>query len=62
MGQGEAQATQPDSGWEKEMMGVLLYRIGGEVAMGGGSMGKGPLAVEGKNGPPMGDEWGVARI
>ena len=55
MGQGEVQATQPDSGWETEMLGRLLPRIGGEVAMGGGSMGKGPVTVEGKDGPPAGD-------
>ena len=62
VGKGEVQATQPDSGWETEMLGRLLHRIGGEVTMGGSSVGKGPLAVEGKNGPPTGDGWGVARI
>ena len=62
MGQGEVQATQPDSGWETEMLGGLLHRIGGKVAMGGGSLGKGPLAIEGKNGPPTGDGRGVAGI
>ena len=55
MGQGEVQAPQPDTGWETEVLGRLLHRIGGEVAVGGGLMGKGPLAVEGKDGLPAGD-------
>ena len=62
VGQGEVQATESDSGWETEMLGRLLHRIGGEVAMGGGSLGKGPLPVEGKDGPPEGEGWGVAGI
>ena len=44
------------------MLGGLLHRIGGEVAVGGGSVGKGPLAVEGEDGPPAGSRWGVAGI
>ena len=47
VGQGPVQPRQPDSGWEAEVLGGLLHRIGGEVAMGGGSVGKGPLEAEG---------------
>ena len=55
MGQGEVQATQPDSGWETEMLGRLLHGVGREVAIGGGSVGKRPFVVEGKDAPPAGD-------
>ena len=43
-----------------EMLGGLLHRIGGKVAMGGGSLGKGPLAAEGEDGPAKGGGWEVA--
>ena len=62
MGQTAVQTTQPDSGWETEVLGRLLHRIGGEVTVGGGSVGKGPLAVEGEDEPPAGDRWGVTGI
>ena len=60
--QGEVQATQPDSGWKTEMLGGILHRIGGEVAVGSGSVGEGSLAIEGEDGPPAGGRWGVAGI
>ena len=44
------------------MLGGLLHRIGGEITMGGGSMGKGPLVAEGEDGPNKGGRWKVAGI
>ena len=62
MGHGAVRATQPDSGWETEVLGRLLHRIGREVAMGGGSVGEGPLAVEGEDGTPAGGRSGISGI
>ena len=62
MGQRAIQATQPDSEWEAEVLGGLLHRIGGEVTVGGSTVGKGPVAVEREDGPLAGSRWGVAGI
>ena len=53
---------QPDSGQETEVLRRLLHKIGGEVTVGGGSVGKGPFPVEGEDGPPAGGKWGMAGI
>ena len=36
------------------MLGGLLYGIGGEVPVGGSSVGEGPMEAEGKDGPNAG--------
>ena len=41
------------------MLGGLLLTIGEEITMGGGSLGKGPLAAEGVDGPAEGGGWEV---
>ena len=43
-------------------MGGLLHRIGGEVTVGGSTVGKGPVAVEREDGPLAGNRWGVVGI
>ena len=62
MGQGTVQTTQPDPGREAEVLGVLLHGIGGEITLGSGSVGEGPLAAEGENGSTAWSGWKVARI
>ena len=42
------------------MLRGLLHGIRGEITMGGASLGKGPLAAEGEDGPAKGDGWEVA--
>ena len=62
MGQGVVQTLQPGSGWEAEVLRQLLHGIEGEITMGSGSVGKGPLAGEGEAGPAAGSERSVAGI
>ena len=62
VGQGPVQPRQPDSGWEAEVLGGLLHRIGGEITMGSGSVGKGPLVAEGEDGLAVGSGLSVVGI
>ena len=59
MGQGEVVAMEPDPGREAEVLGKFLHGIGRELPLGGGSVGKGPLAPKTANGALEGDGWQV---
>ena len=56
------QAPQPNPGWEAGVLGGLLHTIGGEITMGVGSVGKGPLPAGVENGLTAGGGRKVAGI
>lgn len=60
MGQGAVEVPQPDLLWEAKVLGGLLHRIGGEITIGSGSVGKGLLMTQGEDGPTAGGVWSVA--
>ena len=62
MGQGTVQTPQPDPGREAEVLGGLLHRIRGEITLGSGSVGEGPLSAKGKDGSTACSRWNVVRI